>query len=30
MPVIADSRVIPEAIRETYNGLKPLFDNYGE
>ena len=30
MPVISDLRVIPEAIRETYGYLKPLFDNYGE
>jgi len=29
MPVISDLRVIPEAIRETYGYLKPLFDNYG-
>jgi ATP adenylyltransferase len=29
MPVIGDMRVIPEAIRETYNYLKPLFENYG-
>ncbi len=29
MPVIADLRVIPEAIRETYGYLRPLFDNYG-
>ena len=29
MPVISDLRVIPEAIRETYKSLKPLFDNYG-
>ena len=30
MPVIGDLRVIPEAIRETYGYLKPLFDDYGE
>ena len=30
MPVISDLRVIPEAIRETYGHLRPLFDNYGE
>jgi len=30
MPVIGDLRVIPEAIRETYKYLKPLFDNCGE
>ncbi len=30
MPVIADSRVIPEAIRETYRFLKPMFETYGE
>jgi ATP adenylyltransferase len=30
MPVISDLRVIPEAIRETYRYLKPLFINYGE
>jgi ATP adenylyltransferase len=30
MPVIADSRVIPEAIRETYRSLKPLFETYGK
>jgi ATP adenylyltransferase len=30
MPVIGDMRVIPEAIRETYNYLKPLFDKYSE
>jgi ATP adenylyltransferase len=29
MPVISNLRVIPEAIRETYRYLKPLFDNYG-
>lgn len=29
MPVISDLRVIPEAIRETYKFLKPLFDDYG-
>jgi len=28
MPVIGDMRVIPEAIRETYNFLRPLFDKY--
>jgi hypothetical protein len=28
MPVVANHRVIPEAIRETYNGLRPLFDEY--
>ena len=30
MPVIADSRVIPEAVRETYRSLKPLFEDYGK
>ena len=30
MPVISDLRVIPEAIRETYGYLRPLFDNYGK
>ena len=30
MPVISDLRVIPEAIKETYSYLKPLFENYGE
>jgi ATP adenylyltransferase len=30
MPVIGDMRVIPEAIKETYGYLKPLFENYGE
>jgi len=29
MPVISDLRVIPEAIRETYRYLRPLFDGYG-
>ena len=28
MPVISDLRVIPEAIKETYGYLKPLFENY--
>jgi len=28
MPVISDTRVVPEAIVETYRGLKPLFDGY--
>ena len=28
MPVISDLRVIPEAIRETYKHLKPLFEDY--
>lgn len=28
MPVIGDLRVIPEAIRETYKYLKPLFEGY--
>ncbi|UCG38055.1 MAG: HIT domain-containing protein [bacterium] len=30
MPVIANTRVIPEAIRETYRGLQPFFEKYGE
>ena len=30
MPVISDLRVIPEAIKETYNYLRPLFDEYSE
>jgi ATP adenylyltransferase len=30
MPVISDLRVIPEAIRETYSSLKPLFEDYKE
>ena len=30
MPVIGDLRVIPEALKETYRYLKPLFENYGE
>ena len=30
MPVIGDLRVIPEAIKETYGYLKPLFIEYGE
>ena len=29
MPVFADVRVIPEALEETYDKLKPLFDKYG-
>ena len=28
MPVVADHRVIPEAIGETYNSMKPLFEDY--
>lgn len=30
MPVISGTRVIPEALKETYRALKPLFDNFGE
>ena len=30
MPVIGDLRVIPEAIRETYSYLRPLFEGYKE
>ena len=28
MPVISGTRVIPEAIRETYRALRPLFEDY--
>lgn len=30
MPVISDTRVIPEGIMETYRKLKPMFDEYSE
>lgn len=30
MPVVSDTRVIPEAIQETYNSLRPMFERYGE
>ncbi len=30
MPVIGDLRVIPEAIKETYRYLRPLFEDYGK
>ena len=29
MPVVSDTRVIPEAIKETYRSLRPLFEGYG-
>ena len=30
MPVISDTRVIPQAIRETYEALRPMFEEYGK
>jgi ATP adenylyltransferase len=30
MPVISDTRVIPEALVETCRALKPLFEEYGK
>jgi len=30
MPIIADVKIIPEGLKETYKKLKPLFDKYGE
>ena len=30
MPVISDTRVIPEALVETYRALRPLFEEYGK
>ena len=29
MPVVSGTRVIPEALVETYRSLKPLFEEYG-
>lgn len=30
MPVVSDTRVIPEALIETYRALRPLFEKYGQ
>jgi ATP adenylyltransferase len=30
MPVISGTRVIPEALVETYRELKPMFEDYGD
>ena len=30
MPVVSGTRVIPEALTETYRAIRPLFDNFGE
>lgn len=29
MPVVSDTRVIPEALMETYRALRPRFEKYG-
>jgi ATP adenylyltransferase len=30
MPVVSGTRVIPEALTETYRAIKPLFEEYGD
>ena len=30
MPVISGTRVIPEALTETYRAIRPLFEGYGD